>query len=241
MTSPTAGRAPARRRRTTYPRPVTHADLALTLGAFLVTSGITFGLLLLLALLGVDLDVSLVLTITTGVVLWLVGLAWALRRRGWSWEDLGMGRPPAPGRLTWQLPLAWIVVMALTTVVGNLLTEPGESNVEASAGAALALGPVAVVGLLTAVVVIGPLVEEVIFRRVLLGWLEARVGTVLAVVVQAALFAVMHVLPQAMVLTFFLGLATATLARLHRSLWPAVLLHGSHNAVATAVVLTMLG
>ena len=48
-------------------------------------------------------------------------------------------------------------------------------------------------------------------------------------------------LPQAMVLTFFLGLANGVLARLHRSLWPAVLLHGAHNAVATVVVLTLLG
>lgn len=233
-------RSPAPRR-TTYARPVTHADLALTLGAFLVTSGLTLGLLLLLARLGVDRDVALVLTITTGVVLWLVGLAWALRRRGWSWEEMGMGQPPAPGRLAWQLPLAWLAVMVLTTVVGNLLMEPGASNVEAPAGAALALGPVAVAGLLAAVVVVGPTVEEVIFRRVLLGWLEARVGTVLAVVVQAALFAVVHVLPQAMVLTFFLGLANGVLARLHRSLWPAVLLHGAHNAVATVVVLSLLG
>lgn len=248
MTSSPAGPAatpdprPTGRRRSTHGRRVTHVDLLLTLGAFLLTSGMTGALLLVLARTGVDLDAALVLTLSTGVVLWLVGVALALRRRGWSWDDLGLGRPPgALGPLTWQVPLAWLVVMMLTALVGSQLMEPGESNVVAPAGAALALGPVAVAGLLAAVVVVGPLVEEIIFRRVLLGWLETRVGTVLAIVLQAALFAVLHVVPQAMVLTFFLGLATAILARLHRSLWPAVVLHGAHNAVATVLVLTLLG
>lgn len=228
-------------RRPTYARPVTHVDLLRTLGAFLVASVLTAALLIVLIRLGVDLDAALVLTLSTGVVLWLVGVTWALRRRGWSWADLGLGRPPrALGPLAWQVPVAWLVVMMLTTVVGSQLMEPGKSNVEAPAGAALALGPVAILGLLAAVVVIGPLVEEIIFRRVLLGWLEARVGTVLAIVVQAALFAVMHGVPQAMVLTFFLGLATGILVRLHSSLWPAVVLHGAHNAFATVAVLTLL-
>src|SRR5690606_15675355 len=142
--------------------------------------------------------------------------------------------------MVWQVPLAWFTTMVLTVVVGTLLLEPTESNAVASTQAALNLGPAALVGLAVAVVGIGPLVEEIIFRRVLLGWLEARTGIVLAVLAQAVLFAALHVIPQAMVLTFFLGLATAVLARRHRSLWPALALHATNNAVALLAVATTL-
>lgn len=237
-----AARDGDRGRRPTFDRPVTGTDLLLTLVAFLVSTALTVGLLLLLVAAGAALDTAIVLTLTTGVVLWLVGVAWALRRRGWSWADLGLG--PVGDRtsraMVWQVPLAWFTTMVLTVVVGTLLLEPTESNAVASTQAALNLGPAALVGLAVAVVGIGPLVEEIIFRRVLLGWLEARTGIVLAVLAQAVLFAALHVIPQAMVLTFFLGLATAVLARRHRSLWPALALHATNTAVALLAVATTL-
>lgn len=234
-------RPPTRRpSRTTYERPVTRTDLLLTLFSFLATTALTVGLLLLLTFAGVAADTVLVLTVTTGVVLWLAGIAWALRRRGWSWADLGLGPGGPPRSALWQVPIAWIAVLVLTGVVGSWLLDAPESNAVETTQAALNLGPVALVGLAVAVVAIGPFVEEIIFRRVLLGWLEARVGVVVAVVGQAAVFAVMHVLPQAMLLTFFLGLATGLLARRHRSLWPALALHAVNNAVAVAVVASTL-
>lgn len=231
-----------RDRRATFERPVTSTDLLLTLAAFLVTTGLTGGLLVLLLTTGVPLDTAIVLTLTTGVVLWLAGVAWALRRRGWTWTELGLG--PVEDRthrsMLWQVPLAWLVTTMLAVAVTTLFLGPTESNAVASTQAALHLGPVALVGLAVALVGIGPFVEEIIFRRVLLGWLEARTGVVLAVVAQAGLFAVLHVVPQAMVLTFLLGLATGILARRHRSLWPAVALHATNNAVALLAVATAL-
>ncbi|WP_134774529.1 CPBP family intramembrane glutamic endopeptidase [Ornithinimicrobium flavum] len=237
-----APRGPERDRRPTFERPVTGTDLLLTLASFLVTTALTALLLLGLVVAGAPLDTAIVLALTTGVVLWLGGIAWALRRRGWTWDDLGLG--PVGERtsraMLWQVPLAWLTTIVLTAVVGALLLDPSESNAVASTQAALNLGPAALVGLAVAVVGIGPFVEEIIFRRVLLGWLEARTGVLLALVGQAVLFAVLHVLPQAMVLTFFLGLATGILARRHRSLWPAVALHATNNAVALLAVATTL-
>lgn len=224
----------------TYARPVTHVDLLLTLVGFLVSSGLTALLLVLLVRTGVDVDAAVILTVTTGTVLWLVGIAWALRRRGWCWGDLGLAPPRGSVGWVWQVPLVWIVVLALTTAIGSRLLGPGEGNVEPSAGAALNLGSVAVIGLLVAVVAVGPLAEEIIFRRILLGWLEARVGVVVAVVAQAVVFGALHVIPQAILLTGLLGLAAGILARRHRSLWPALALHSLNNLVATTTVIMLL-
>lgn len=239
-TSPVGGpqdASPNRRRPPrTYRRPVTTPDLVLTFGAFLVTTVIGVALMALLLATGMDPDVAAAGMLPTTVVLWVAGLWWALGRRGWTRADLGLV-PSARHQLHlwWQVPLVWLLVLALTTVVLTLVM-PGAEPADQGLGH-LGLGPVVVVAVWLTVVVLGPLVEEVVFRRILLGWLETRVGFVLALLVQAALFGVMHVLPQVVVLTFLVGLAAGLLARWHRSLWPALLLHMLNNAVATALLL----
>jgi hypothetical protein len=229
--------SPARAR--TFERPVTRADLLVTLGGFLAASALGGVLLTLLLLAGVDPLAAATGGVPTTVALWFVSLWYGLRARGWTWADLGLGRPPERGHWLWQVGLAYILVIVLASVLVSLLSDPGEQPNVMAGG--LRFGPVAVAALWLAVAVVGPLVEEVVFRRILLGWLEARTGIVLAVLIQAALFAVLHVIPAAMVLTFLLGLATALLARRHRSLWPALALHVLNNTIALSVLLTVLG
>lgn len=247
MSSPASGPAPttsappptAPTRARTFDRSVTHADLLVTLSGFIASSALGGTVITVLILLGVDPLAVVTGGIPTTVALWFLALWYGLRTRGWTWTDLGLGPERAtPGRWWWQVALAYVGVVLLATLVVSQLSAPGEQPNVMVGG--LHFGPVALLAIWVSVGMVGPLVEEVVFRRVLLGWLESRVGLVLAVLVQATLFAALHVVPAAMTLTFLLGLATALLARRHRSLWPALALHVLNNMVAASVLLTTL-
>lgn len=90
-------------------------------------------------------------------------------------------------------------------------------------------------------VVAAPIAEEFFFRRVLQGWLEARLpgaGGRGAVVVSAALFAAAHTgQGLASVPLFLLGLVLGWIARQTGSIVACVLLHAAFNAVSVALVL----
>ncbi|MFX0539970.1 CPBP family intramembrane glutamic endopeptidase [Ornithinimicrobium sp. Y1847] len=238
--TPSRARTPARPRRT-YARPVTHADAALTVGSFLLATGLGLGLVTALLFSGFEPDAAVAGGIPTTIVLWFLALWYSLRGRGWTWGDIGLGRggPPA-GRWLWQVGLAYLVMMTLTVLIGSQFLTPDAAQQDNVMAAGISFGPVALLALGLAVVVVGPLVEEVVFRRIILGWLESRVGFVVALLVQAALFAVMHIIPQVMILTFFLGIVAGLLARLHRSLWPALALHCLNNAIAVTVMMATL-
>jgi membrane protease YdiL (CAAX protease family) len=94
------------------------------------------------------------------------------------------------------------------------------------------------VGLL-AVAVVGPLVEEVYFRGLLLRWLQTKMPLVVAAFPNAALFAAIHfrfsthVGPEGWVLTaglFVFGLFASAWAGALRSVWPSFAAHGMYNA-----------
>ncbi|QFG69924.1 CPBP family intramembrane glutamic endopeptidase [Ornithinimicrobium pratense] len=228
--------APGRVR--TFERPVTHADLLVTLGGFIASSALGGVLITVLILAGVEPAAVVTGGIPTTVALWFLALWYGLRARGWTWADLGLGGLPGLRRWWWQVALAYLGVVLLASLVVSQLSAPGEQPNVMEGG--VQFGPVAIAAIWVAVALVGPLVEEVIFRRILLGWLESRIGLVLAVLVQAVLFAVMHVVPAAMVLTFLLGLTAALLARRHHSLWPAVALHTLNNLIAVSVLLAAL-
>jgi membrane protease YdiL (CAAX protease family)/NAD-dependent dihydropyrimidine dehydrogenase PreA subunit len=85
------------------------------------------------------------------------------------------------------------------------------------------------------VVLVGPLIEEMIFRGLLLGAFESRWRTWVAILAQAGLFAVYHFTAWLLVPTFLLGIAAGWLASGRRTLWPAVVLHVLYNAVPVVI------
>jgi len=92
-----------------------------------------------------------------------------------------------------------------------------------------------------AAVVAAPLVEELFFRRILQGWLEARLpdadGAV-AIAISAAAFALAHQGHGiAYVPLFPLGLVLGFIARRTGSIVPCILLHALFNAVSVALLL----
>lgn len=91
------------------------------------------------------------------------------------------------------------------------------------------------------VVVVGPVVEEAVFRGALLEGLTAKWGIRLAIFAQAALFAAFHRSLWLLVPTFVLGLVLGWLAHERESLWPPIALHALYNAITVAAAFLVVG
>jgi membrane protease YdiL (CAAX protease family) len=78
-----------------------------------------------------------------------------------------------------------------------------------------------------------PIVEELVFRGLLLGGLSRHLSFGWANAVQSGVFALVHVDSPRLLGYFALALLAGWLVRRTGSLWPAMLLHALNNAVAT--------
>lgn len=162
-----------------------------------------------------------------------------LRRRGWGVRELGfVAGSRSPWHLLWEVPVALVAGLACTATLGTLLglapeAAGGTDTDVLTSTFTAAPWSVAVAGV--CVVLLLPAVEEVVFRRVLLGWLRTRLPTLAAVLVVSVLFGAVHVVPVAVLYLTFLGLSAALLFLWHRSLWAPVALHATNNALATVV------
>lgn len=85
------------------------------------------------------------------------------------------------------------------------------------------------------VVLVGPFFEEVVFRGVLQGYLQERIGAWPAIVVAALLFSGYHLSLWEFAPVAVMGVAAGWLAVRHRSLWPAFALHLAFNAIPVFV------
>jgi len=80
--------------------------------------------------------------------------------------------------------------------------------------------------------VVAPIVEEIFFRGYMFAGLRPRYGWQKAAVVSSALFALIHLVPTAIIPIFFLGYIFAYLYHQSNSIWPAILMHSATNALA---------
>ncbi|RME41243.1 MAG: CPBP family intramembrane metalloprotease [Caldilineae bacterium] len=80
--------------------------------------------------------------------------------------------------------------------------------------------------------VVAPVAEEIFFRGFVFGGLRPRYGWRKAAVVSAALFALLHLTPTAILPIFLLGLIFAYLYQMSGSLWPSILMHMLTNGIA---------
>ena len=177
--------------------------------------------------------------LTAAAVLW-----WALRhRRRWTWADVGFVRMHRPAPLRWEIPLTVLVGLTGAAGLGTLLgVAPDEAQTNQASTVSDALDAPLWLGALTVacLVVIWPLLEEIIFRRLLLGALSAWLPIGVAVVLAAMIFAAVHVLLPAMLYVIWLGLGACLLYLRHRSLWAPLILHMINNAFATSITLALL-
>jgi len=154
----------------------------------------------------------------------LVALAIAVAPLGW-------GAVPALGlRMAgfWPTLLGTIGALVISVSVSQLGIEPQgvKQALDVARTPALFVASLAVMALLA------PLVEEMVFRGLLYGWIAGRWGTVAAWLVSSILFAAAHVEPAHALLVFPLGLWFGWLRRRTESLWPSLVAHVVNNGIA---------
>jgi uncharacterized protein len=182
---------------------------------------------------------SLILDVVAyGLIATLIWLFLGLRRKA-TLADLGM----RPVRWRWLVAVipALLVAYAAEAVGGELgeaflpSSPPTQCHdIQNAYGSNIALA-------LLGVAVVAPLVEEVLFRGVVFGWMRGRVALPVAVLGSAAVFAAAHVLYRQWTLLppiFAIGCVLALLYNYSRSLWPGIAVHASINTVATLALLT---
>lgn len=147
---------------------------------------------------------------------------------------LGFNRLGAKGwHLLWEFPAAVLFAGTAASLIGPLVglepTEKSTLNDGTSLGIMLTLA---------AYLLIGPFLEEIVFRRLLMGYLDTVAPALVSVVVSSAIFGVAHIAPAAMIYTGFMGIALALATRWHTSLWAGFILHFCNNLLVQAVLLS---
>jgi uncharacterized protein len=152
------------------------------------------------------------------------------------WSDLGWG------------PLIWVSAVVCQIVVAAVVITTGvptTSNVEGIAE--LDADRSYVIALLLTAVIAAPLVEEMVFRGVVLRGLLGRLGVVLTIGLQAVLFGLAHVDPVRgtgnvglVLILSGVGVALGVAAFLLRRIGPTIVAHALFNGVVLAIVLTGL-
>lgn len=155
-----------------------------------------------------------------------------LRRRDLSFQNLGL-RPFPP---EWRRRTAAVTLMSFALVIliqSLMLRFLGEVPDNPQIPALTFERPSPLTLLLSFLVVcaIVPLFEELLFRGLLFGWLRLRLGTYFAAGVSALAFAAVHGMLFAIPGIFALGMILALLYERSGSLWPAILCHGTYNAL----------
>lgn len=171
--------------------------------------------------------------LTMFLLLWVV-----LRARKWSKEDLGLLPLGSKGwHLLWEIPSMFMVSAIIVGSIRLLIPmEDAPSDMEAIAEST----SLWIVLALAITVVVGPFVEEIIFRRLLMGWLDHKTGRAVSTALTCVIFALFHFSPATMIWVGCMGLFAALSVRWHNSIWAGYAIHLANNAVASLVLVSAL-
>ena len=84
--------------------------------------------------------------------------------------------------------------------------------------------------------VLAPVMEEVLFRGILLESVREKYSSGRAIVVSALMFGVIHIIPQQVVNAFVIGLILGFIYVRTDSLWPVIIIHALNNAMAYVIM-----
>jgi len=161
--------------------------------------------------------------------------------RGTNWRQLGFV----------PLPSGWLVRSVLITVVSlpvlamagwaqRELAGDGFRNPQLDIILPQSFSTGALLGTLAVTAVAAPLVEEVIFRGLLYGWLRERLGVPVGMAASAAAFALLHGIPALIPGIFVLGLVLAWTYERARSIWAPIIVHATYNGLVTLTLYAAL-
>ncbi len=184
--------------------------------------------------------------VVAGVLAMLGGAAATaalLLRRGATWADLGLWplRPARDLRLAaGSLALVLAPLLATAALLNRIVPyqHPIIDYLQQQNN------PLAIAVVVLAAIVVAPLAEEFLFRRVLQGWLETLplpYGPATAIGLASLAFALAHAgHGLAWVPLLALGIVLGVLVRQTGSIMPAILLHALFNAVSVGLLLLQL-
>jgi membrane protease YdiL (CAAX protease family) len=187
--------------------------------------------------------VALLALVGYGPSLWWCRLA----SRRWGTGDLGadIGLTPRFSDLGWG-PVIWLGAIAAQVVVGLVIVALGVPLVGNTEGLdGISADRTYVVSLVITAVIAAPIVEEMVFRGVVMRGLRSRLPLVAVIVVQGLLFGVAHIDPVrgagnvglVMVLSgvgIAFGIGVALLGRIG----PSIVAHAIFNGAVLLLVLT---
>lgn len=207
--------------------------------AWLLVGTLLAAILLAVATIAIFPDWPQIVQMALPTELALAGaVAWGLRRSGRPWRSALGFRPLSPAVLA---PLALILIGAVTVfsemyvIVQRIVPVPPEF--EALLRDLLRISDEADLLFTVGVaVVLAPLLEEGLFRGLILHGLARRIGPRAATVWTAAFFAFFHFYnPWQILPTFFLGLLLAWIVLTTQSLWASIVLHSAFNGLSLVV------
>lgn len=181
--------------------------------------------------------ISMLLTIATYLAIGAAVL-WVARRTGNARGALGLVTPRS-----WPRAVGIALLTVLAALVVSVLLEPifhgaDAQDVVPKAGRPEGLAPIAgIVLAYTAIALVGPVVEELLFRGLLTASFRRRFGALRTALLTAALFALAHFIPRVMPAIFVLGLALAFVYERVGSTVPGILVHCLYNGIALSAAL----
>jgi len=87
---------------------------------------------------------------------------------------------------------------------------------------------------------LAPLIEEIVFRRLLMGYLDRSVPAIASVLFSSVLFGAAHIAPPVIVYATFLGMGCALVTRFHNSLRAGFILHLANNLTVQLIAISAL-
>lgn len=215
------------------------ADVVVGFGALIAGLAVTVAISIIALVMSFD-DMGMLASFSQALGTFIMAgvLVLALRLRGWDREDLGLLPLGKKGwHLLWEIPLMFIVSIGVSVIVRTLVhIEDAPDSMEDIAGAS---SPWIILALVIYVVV-GPFVEEIIFRRLLMGWLDYKVGIVASTVLTCVIFALFHFSPAAIIWVGVMALFVALSVRWHNSIWAGYVIHVVNNLMASLVLVSAL-
>jgi CAAX protease family protein len=88
-----------------------------------------------------------------------------------------------------------------------------------------------------AVIIVAPLVEEIVFRRIIFSWLTQYTSKWIAIILTAALFAIVHDSYAQFAALFMLGIGFQLIYLKFNSLIPAIIMHAGFNSISAILLL----
>jgi uncharacterized protein len=164
---------------------------------------------------------------------------WAARQTVDARRALGLVAPASWPRAMGLALLTVIAALAVSALLEPILHAAREQGL--APAASRPAGTSAILGAALACValaVVGPVVEELLFRGLLTAAFRRRFGPPRTALLPAAVFALAHVLPRVIPPVFILGLALALVYERTGSALPGILVHCLYNGIAVAAALT---